>query len=86
MNDPQNRAEVTSIVRESLKVSDEIARQLLAPYPESDKYVLPKRGQLHLKEFDPVLKLMGEVGAIPTPVPPTERSVDLRFLKAARIQ
>jgi ABC-type nitrate/sulfonate/bicarbonate transport system substrate-binding protein len=86
MNDPKNRAEVTSIVKESLKVSDEIARQLFAPYTEPDKNVLPKRGELDLKAFDRVLKLMGEVGAIPTPAPPPDRFVDLRYLKAAGIQ
>lgn len=86
MNDPKNRAEVTSIVKESLKVSDEIARQLFAPYTEPNKNVLPKRGELDLKAFDRVLKLMGEVGAIPTPVAPPERFVDLRYLKAAGIQ
>jgi ABC-type nitrate/sulfonate/bicarbonate transport system substrate-binding protein len=86
MNDPKNRAEVTSIVKESLKVSDEIARQLFAPYTEPNKNVLPKRGELDLKAFDRVLKLMGEVGAIPTPTPPPDRFVDLRYLKAAGIQ
>jgi len=86
MNDPKNRAEVTSIVKESLKISDEIARQLFAPYTEPDKNVLPRRGELDLKAFDRVLKLMGEVGAIPTPVAPAERFVDLRYLKAAGIQ
>jgi len=86
MNDPKNRAEVTSIVKESLKVSDEIARQLFAPYTEPNKNVLPKRGELDLKAFDRVLKLMGEVGAIPTPVAPADRFVDLRYLKTAGIQ
>ncbi len=78
--------EVTSIVKESLKVSDEIARQLLAPYAEPNKNVLLKRGELDLKAFDRVLKLMGEVSAIPTPVAPPERFVDLGYLKAAWIQ
>jgi len=86
MNDPKNRAEATSILKESLKVSDEIARQLFAPYTEPDKNVLPKRGELDLKAFDRVLKLMGDVGAIPTPTAPAERFVDLRYLKAAGIQ
>lgn len=86
MNDPRNRDEVTSILKESLKVSDEIARQLFAPYAEPDKNVLPKRGELDLKAFDRVLKLMGEVGAIPTPVAPADRFIDLRYLKAAGIQ
>ena len=86
MNDPKNRDEVTTILKDSLKVSDELARQLFAPYTEPDKNVLPKRGELDLKAFDRVLKLMGEVGAIPTPVPPPERFVDLRYLQAAGIQ
>ncbi len=86
MNDPKNRVEVTGILKESLKVSDELARQLFAPYAEPDKNVLPKRGELNLTAFDRVLKLMGEVGAIPTPVAPADRFVDLRYLKAAGIQ
>ena len=86
MNDPKNRDEVTTILKDSLKVSDELARQLFAPYTEPDKNVLPKRGELDLKAFDRVLKLMGEVGAIPVPVAPAERFVDLRYLKAAGIQ
>ena len=86
MNDPKNRADVTSILKESLKVSDEIARQLFAPYTEPNKNVLPKRGELDLKAFDRVLKLMGEVGAIPTPVPSADRFIEMRYLKAAGIQ
>jgi ABC-type nitrate/sulfonate/bicarbonate transport system substrate-binding protein len=86
MNDPKNRGEVTNIVRESLKVSDEIAREIFAPYTEPDKNVLPKKGELNLKAFNQVLALMGEAGVIPTPVPTAERFIDLRYLKAAGIQ
>jgi ABC-type nitrate/sulfonate/bicarbonate transport system substrate-binding protein len=86
INDPKNRAEVTGILKDSLKVSDELVRQLFAPYAEADKNVLLKRGELDLKAFDRVLKLMGEVGAIPTPVAPADRFVDLRYLKAVGIQ
>ena len=86
MNDPKNRVEVTNIVKESLSVSEEIARQIFAPYLEADKNVLPKRGELNLKAFNQVLALMGEAGVIPTPVPPAERFIDLQYLKAAGIQ
>ena len=86
MNDPKNRGEVTNIVRESLKVSDEIAREIFTPYTEPDKNVLPKKGELNLKAFNQVLALMGEAGVIPTPVPTAERFIDLRYLKAAGIQ
>ncbi len=86
MNDSKNRGDVTNTVKESLKVSDEIAREIFAPYLEPDKNVLPKRGELDLKAFNQVLQLMGEGGVIPTPVPAAERFIDLRYLQAAGIQ
>lgn len=86
MNDPKNRADVTNTVKESLKVSDEIAREILAPYLEPDRNVLPKRGELSLSAFNRVLALMGEAGVIPTPAPAPERFIDLRYLQAAGIQ
>jgi hypothetical protein len=86
MNDSKNRDEVTHIVKESLKVSDEIAREIFAPYTEPDKNVLPKMGELNLKAFNLVLALMGDAGVIPIPVPSAERFIDLRYLKAAGIQ
>ena len=86
MNDPKNVGEMTNIVMESLKISNETARQLFAPYREPDKNVLPKRGELSLNAFNRVLALMGEASVIPTPVPAAERFIDLRYLKAAGIQ
>jgi len=86
MNDPKNRGDVTNTVKESLKVSDEIAREIFAPYLEPDKNVLPKRGELSLRAFNQVLQLMGEGGVIPTPVVAAERFIDLRYLQAAGIQ
>jgi ABC-type nitrate/sulfonate/bicarbonate transport system substrate-binding protein len=86
MNDPKNRGDVTNTVKESLKVSDEIAREIFAPYLEPDKNVLPKRGELSLRAFNQVLQLMGGGGVIPTPVPTAERFIDLRYLQAAGIQ
>jgi len=86
MNNPKNRGEVTNIVKESLKVSEDVAREIFAPYLEPDKSVLPKRGELDLIAFNRVLALMGEAGVIPTPAPAAERFIDLRYLKAAGIQ
>jgi ABC-type nitrate/sulfonate/bicarbonate transport system substrate-binding protein len=85
MNDPKNRGEVTNIIKESLKVSDEVAHELFAPYLDPKKNVLPKRGELSLSAFNRVLALMGEAGVIPTPVPGAERFIDLRYLQAAGI-
>jgi ABC-type nitrate/sulfonate/bicarbonate transport system substrate-binding protein len=86
MNDPKNRGEVTNIIMESLKVPEEIGRQIFAPYLEPDKNVLPKRGELNLQAFNRVVTLMGEAGVIPTPVSSAERFIDLRYLNAAGIQ
>ena len=86
INDARNHGDVLNIVKESLKLSDETARQIFAPYTEPDKNVLPRRGELDLKAFDRVLALMGEAGVIPTPVAPAARFVDLQYLKAAGIQ
>lgn len=86
MNDPKSRGEVMGIVKDSLKVSDTIAREIFAPYADASKNVLPKRGELDLKAFDRVLALMAEAGVIATPAPPVEKFVDLRYLQAAGIQ
>lgn len=86
INDPKNRAEVTNIVKETLKVSDDVAREIFAPYAEPDKNVLPRRGELSVKAFNQVLALMAEAGVIPTPPAPAERFIDLRYLQAAGIQ
>jgi ABC-type nitrate/sulfonate/bicarbonate transport system substrate-binding protein len=86
MSDPKNRGDLTSLVKDSLKISDEIARDIFAPYLESDKNILPKRGELSLSAFNRVLTLMGDAGVIATPVPSAERFIDLRYLKAAGIQ
>jgi len=86
MNDAKNHDEVLNIVKQSLKIPDESARQIFAPYAEPARNVLPRRGELDLQAFDRVLALMGEAGVIPTPVAPAARFVDLQFLKAAGMQ
>ncbi len=86
INDAKNHDEVRNLVKDSLKISDDIARQIFRPYTEADKNVLPRQGELDLQAFDRVLSLMGEAGVIPTPVAPAARFVDLQFLKSAGIQ
>ena len=86
MTDTKNRNEVTTMIKESGKLSDEVAREIFAPYLDPSKNVLPKRGELSFASFNRVLALMSEVGAIPSPPPPAEKFVDLQFLRAAGIQ
>jgi len=86
MNDPKNRAEVTSVVKDSLKISEEVATEIFAPYLEPEKNVLPSRGELSVQAINQVLVLMAEAGVVPTPVPLAERFVDLQYLRAAGIR
>jgi ABC-type nitrate/sulfonate/bicarbonate transport system substrate-binding protein len=86
INDPKNRAEVTTIIKDSLKLSDDIAREIFAPYLDPARNVLPKRGELDVAAFNRVLALMGDAGVIPVPAPPADRFIDLKYLKAAGIQ
>jgi ABC-type nitrate/sulfonate/bicarbonate transport system substrate-binding protein len=86
INDVRNRSEVTTIIKESLKISDDVATEIFAPYLEPARNVLPKRGELDLMAFNRVLALMADAGVIPTPPPAAERFVDLKYLKAAGIQ
>jgi len=86
INDAKNRAEVENIIGESLKVPPETAREIFAPYHDAERKVLPKKGEIDLQAFNRVLALMAEGGVIPTPAPPAERFIDLRYLKAAGIQ
>jgi ABC-type nitrate/sulfonate/bicarbonate transport system substrate-binding protein len=86
MNDPKNRDEMVGIVKDTGKISQEVARQIYAPYLEPGRNVLPRKGEISLAALDRVLALMAEVGAIPSPVPPADKFVDLQYLKAAEIQ
>ncbi len=86
MNDPKNREESVAIVAETGKISSDVAREIFAPYLDPAKNVLPRRGELSLAAFNRVIALMGEVGAIPRPVAPAEKFVDLQYLKAAGIE
>ncbi len=86
INNPKNRGEMTSIVKDSLKINEATAAEIFAPYLEPDKKVLPKRGEVDLRAFNQVLALMSAAGVIASPVPGAERFIDLRYLKAAGIQ
>src|SRR5262245_13093706 len=85
LNDSKNRSEVINLVKESLKISDEVAREIFLSYMDPSKNVLPRRGEISLKAFSQVLALMGEAGVIRTQPPAAERFVDLQYLKAAGI-
>jgi hypothetical protein len=53
---------------------------------QAGKNVLPRQGEIDIAAFNRVLTLMGNVGAVPTPVLPAEKFIDLQYLKAAGIE
>jgi ABC-type nitrate/sulfonate/bicarbonate transport system substrate-binding protein len=84
--DPANRPEVVKIVAERTGSSAQIARDTLALYFEPEKGVLPRQAELNLKGLDQVIAFMGEGGALPAPLPPAARFVDLQYLQAAGVE
>ena len=86
MRDPVNRDEVVRIVTETTGSSEQIARQTLSLYFDPDRGVIPKRGEIDVKGFGEVIRIMGEVGELKPPLPAVERFIDLQYLKAAGIQ
>jgi hypothetical protein len=48
--------------------------------------VVPKQGEIDIKGFNEVIRIMGEAGELKPPLPPAERFIDLRYLKAAGLQ
>ena len=86
MREPVNRDEVVRIVTDTTGSSEQIARQTLSLYFDPDRGVMPKRGEIDVKGFGEVIRVMGEVGELKPPLPPVERFIDLQYLKAAGIQ
>ncbi len=86
IRDPKNRAETIKLMMEQTGSSEEIARAVMALYFEPDRGVMPRQAEIDLKGLAQVIAFMGEAAALPAPLPPVERFVDLQFLKAAGVQ
>ena len=82
----QNRDEVVRLIVETTGSSDTIARETLKLYFEPERGVFPKAGEIDVKGFEEVLRVMAEVGELKPPIPPAERFIDLQYLKAAGLQ
>ncbi len=86
MREPANRDEVVRIIVDTTGSSEDIARQTLSLYFDPDRGVVPKQGEIDIKGFNEVIRVMGEAGELKPPLPPAERFIDLRYLKAAGLQ
>ena len=86
MRDPANRDEVVRIILDTTGSAEDIARQTLSLYFEPDRGVVPKQGEIDVKGFTEVIRVMAEAGELKPPLPAVERFIDLQYLKAAGIQ
>jgi ABC-type nitrate/sulfonate/bicarbonate transport system substrate-binding protein len=86
LNDAKNRDEAVRILVETGGLSEDVARQIFAPYLETGKNVLPRKGEIDLAAFSRVVTLMADTGVIPAPAAGAGRFVDLQYLKAAGIE
>ena len=86
MRDPAVRDEVVRIVIDTTGSAEEIARQTLSLYFEPDRGVVPRQGEIDVKGFNEVIKVMAEAGELKPPLPAVERFIDLQYLKAAGLQ
>jgi ABC-type nitrate/sulfonate/bicarbonate transport system substrate-binding protein len=86
IREPANRPAVVKTIIEWTGSTPDIAGQTLKLYFEPERNVLPRQGEINVKGLDQVIAFMGEAGTVKTPLPAPERFVDLRYLRAARLQ
>jgi NitT/TauT family transport system substrate-binding protein len=86
MRDPAKRDEIIGIVTDTTGTAETIARQILQLYFEPERGVFPKQGEIDVKGFGEVIRVMGEAGELKAPLPAAERFIDLQYLKAAGLQ
>jgi ABC-type nitrate/sulfonate/bicarbonate transport system substrate-binding protein len=86
IRDPAQRPMVVKTITEWTNSPPDIAEQTLKLYFEPERNVLPRQGEINVKGMVQVIAFMGEAGTIKAPLPPAERFIDLRYLRAAGIQ
>ena len=86
IRDRSHRDRVVRTVMQSTNASETIAQQTLALFFEPERGVLPKRAEIDLEGLAQVIAMMGDAGAINTPLPSPEQFVDLQYLRTAGVQ
>jgi ABC-type nitrate/sulfonate/bicarbonate transport system substrate-binding protein len=86
IRDPANRKAVIKTIIETTDTPADIAQQTLTLFFEPERNVLPKQGEINVKGLAQVIAFMGAAGTIKGPLPPTERFVDLQYLRLAGIK
>jgi ABC-type nitrate/sulfonate/bicarbonate transport system substrate-binding protein len=86
IRNPANRDETIKLTMEQTGQSEAIVRAVMSLYFEPDRGVMPRQAEIDMKGLAQVIAFMGEAGALPAPLPPVERFVDLQYLAAAGIK
>jgi ABC-type nitrate/sulfonate/bicarbonate transport system substrate-binding protein len=86
IRDPSRRNDVVRTVVETTGFAEANARLTLSLFFEPERNVLPRHGEIDLKGFATAIAFMEEAGVLKAPLPPPERFVDLRYLRAAGLQ
>jgi ABC-type nitrate/sulfonate/bicarbonate transport system substrate-binding protein len=86
IRDGANRERVVKTIVGTTGASDEIARATLSLFFEPERGVLPRQGEIDMKGLAQVIALMGEAGALQTPLPGPDQFVDRQYLRAAGLQ
>ena len=86
MADPANRDEVVNIMTQTTGTDAAMAREVLKFYYEPDRGIMPKQAEISMPGMAMVIELLGKSGALPAPLPPADRFVDLQYLRGAKLQ
>ncbi|HUB96484.1 MAG TPA: ABC transporter substrate-binding protein [Stellaceae bacterium] len=85
IRDPAHRDQVVRIIVATEAVSAASARATLRLYFEPERNVLPRAGEIDPDGIRQVIDFMAAQGALKPPLPPVERFIDPRYLRAAGI-
>jgi ABC-type nitrate/sulfonate/bicarbonate transport system substrate-binding protein len=86
IRNPATRDETIKLTMEQTGQPEGIVRAVMSLYFEPDRGVMPRQAEIDIKGLSQVIAFMGEAGALPAPLPPVERFVDLQYLAAAGIK
>jgi len=86
IQDPRNQDEVVKAAIEITHQPESRAREMLSYIWDPKNDVLPKQGEINVAAVKATIALFGQYGILPTPVPPPERFIDLRYAQMAGVQ
>jgi ABC-type nitrate/sulfonate/bicarbonate transport system substrate-binding protein len=86
INDPKNRAEITTLVSELAKTSPDGVGEIVAHMFDPKLHVLTRNAELDIGHLQHFLDLLRETGVYTSALPPAERFADLSYAREAGIR